>query len=138
MGQGRHGSATTTEAIRRAIQHRHESLRAPAKRYGINPKTVAKWKARSTLTDEKTGPKAPHSTVLSIEEEAVIDSQSVKTTESGGPRGDDAGKCIKGHKRHLLTDTNGFLVAAIVHTADIQDRDGAPILLSSIRGTHPW
>ena len=46
MGQVLHGSATTTEAIRRAIQHSQASLRALAKRHGINPKTVAKWKKR--------------------------------------------------------------------------------------------
>ena len=50
----------------------------------------------------------------------VIDSQNVKTTESGGPCGYDAGKKIKGRKRHILTDTGGFVVAALVHTADIR------------------
>ena len=72
MGQVLHGSATTTEAVRRAIQHSQESLRALAKRYGINPKTVAKWKRRTSVADRPTGPKNPTSTVLSIEEEAVI------------------------------------------------------------------
>ena len=72
MGQVLHGSATTTEAIRRAIQNSQESLRALAKRYGINQKTVAKWKQRETVADLPTGPKEAKSTVLSIEEEAII------------------------------------------------------------------
>ena len=72
MGQVLHGSAKTTEAVRRAIQHSQESLRALAGRYGINPKTVAKWKKRSSAADLPTGPKEPRSTVLSVEDEAVI------------------------------------------------------------------
>ena len=72
MGQVLHGSATTTEAIRRAIQHSQASLRQLAKRYGINPKTVAKWK--SAIVNDRLAhwPREPRSTVLSIEEEAVL------------------------------------------------------------------
>src|SRR5258708_1352088 len=51
MGQILHGSATTTEAVRRAIQHSQESLRGLAKRYGVNPKTVAKWKSRKSVSE---------------------------------------------------------------------------------------
>ena len=72
MGQVLHGSATTTEAVRRAIQHSQASLRTLARRYGINQKTVAKWKKRTATADLPTGPKVARSTVLSIEEEAVI------------------------------------------------------------------
>lgn len=72
MGQVLHGCATTTEAIRRAIQNSEASLRALSKRYGINQKTVAKWKKRAFVADLPTGPKEPKSTVLSLEHEAII------------------------------------------------------------------
>jgi transposase InsO family protein len=72
MGQVLHGSARTTEAIRRAIQHSQEGLRALARRYGVNPKTIAKWRARASVADLRTGPKDPRSTVLSPEDEAII------------------------------------------------------------------
>jgi hypothetical protein len=72
VGQVLHRSATTTEAIRRAIQHSQESLRTLARRHGINPKTVAKWKRRNSVADLPTGPKHPKSTVLTIEEEAIV------------------------------------------------------------------
>jgi len=63
---------------------------------------------------------------------SIIDSQSVKTTETRGVRGYDAGKKIKGRKRHILVDTMGFLLMVIVHAADIQDRDGAKLVLDKI------
>ena len=72
MGQVLHGSATTTEAIRRAIQARQESVRTAAKRYGVSPTTVQKWRRRQTTADARMGPREPRSTVLTPEEEAVI------------------------------------------------------------------
>jgi transposase-like protein len=72
MGQLLHGSARTTAAVRRAIQHSQESIAALAERYDLNPKTVAKWKKRSCVQDAPMGPKQPRSTVLTKEEEALI------------------------------------------------------------------
>jgi putative transposase len=67
----------------------------------------------------------------------IIDSQSVKTTESGGPRGFDAAKRIKGRKRHIVTDTEGWLLTLLVHTADVQDNHGAVPVLRSLGQRFP-
>lgn len=72
MGQVRHGSATTTHAVRAAIQRSGASLAALSREFGINPKTVAKWRKRATVEDMKTGPSEPRSSVLSEAEEAMV------------------------------------------------------------------
>jgi len=72
MGQILHASATTTGVVRRAIQSSSDSLRALAKRYGINPKMAPKWKKRTSVADLPTGPRARRSTVLSVEDEAAV------------------------------------------------------------------
>ncbi len=72
MGRVLHGSATTTEAVRRAIQHGRASLKELSARCGINRKTVAKGRRRTSAADARMGPKEPRSTVLSKEEEAMI------------------------------------------------------------------
>ena len=68
---------------------------------------------------------------------AILDSQSVKTTEVAGPRGYDAGQKVKGRKRHIAVDTLGLLLAVVVHTADIQDRDGTRWVLARLADRFP-
>ena len=72
MGQILHGCARTTEAVRRAIQHSQASLNTLAEQYGINAKTVAKWRRRQSVKDAVMGPKAVQSSVLTSQEEAAI------------------------------------------------------------------
>jgi putative transposase len=68
---------------------------------------------------------------------AILDNQSVKTTETPGVRGYDAAKKVKGRKRHILVDTIGLLLIVVVHTANIQDRDGAKLVLEPVKGVFP-
>jgi putative transposase len=69
---------------------------------------------------------------------AILDSQSVKVSNHGGVRGYDAGKKIMGRKRHLLVDTLGLILAVVVHPANIQDRDGARLVLEKLTHAFGW
>ena len=68
---------------------------------------------------------------------AIVDSQSIKTSEGGEARGFDMGKKVTGRKRHLVVDTTGLLLAVVVHSASVQDRDGAKLVLARLAGRFP-
>jgi transposase len=107
--------------------------------------TIYRWFA--TFRDEGRFEAINHALVMADRERvgrdasptgAIIDSQSVKTTEAGGPRGYDAGKKINGRKRHALVDTDGRGLMLEPHPASIQDRDGGGPLLRASRGAFPF
>jgi transposase len=107
--------------------------------------TIYRWFA--TFRDEGRFEKINHAMVMLDRERvgrqasptgAIIDSQSIKTTEAGGPRGYDAGKKINGRKRHALVDTDGRGLVLEPHPANIQDRDGGEPLLRASRRIFPF
>ena len=72
MGQVLHGRATTTHAVRAAIQRSQASIAQLSRTHGVNPKTVAKWKRRTSVEDRRTGPREPRSSSLTPEQEAIV------------------------------------------------------------------
>jgi transposase len=109
------------------------------------PSTVYRWFA--TWRDSGVWQSINHHLVMADRERvgrdtsptaAVLDSQSVKTSEAGGPRGYDAGKKIKGRKRQALVDTDGRGLVLQAHPASVQDRDGAGPVLTASRASFPF
>ena len=100
------------------------------------------WRDNRPLADDKPHPCRSHAGTGRTRGLSNCRCQSTvsrsKTTESGGISGYDAGKKIKGRKRHIITDTLGLMLFVLVHAADIQDRDGAPDVLKAIRHRFPW